>query len=175
VATVSRAWPRTLALVATLACSGVRPVAQVPLAQETLDAAASRIEAFAASREDVELVEGGLRAPWQTWRWEERDVWEPGPPLNYRAEAPWIRHPMPVRERVLVGPSSAVLPWRRMEAVRVHRWPLGTALEFDVEGEPEPFLLGVDSESAGALAEAFDVVRRAHRPRAGAAGTPPAD
>lgn len=162
------AFASTLALLA--GCAGPPPAPPAPLTEEAVRAAAEEVTRSAAARDDLDLVEGGLRGALYTWRWEER--WEDDP----RSFDPWSRQgpDFPLRrrvqERVLVGPEVTEVPWRRLHSVRARHWLLGSGVELGVEGAAEPLLLRTgDAAEADALAAALDLLRRAR----GAAPPPP--
>jgi len=170
-----------LALVFAGGACAQAPEAPPPrLTEEAVRAAAGEIARRAEARDDLDLVEGGLRADVHTWRWEKRWVSEPVGP--WRTGDVAFPPPHVVDERVLVGPERTEVPWRRLRAVRARHWLLGSAVELTVDGAPEPLLLRTaDAEEADALAAALDLLRRARSadppsgadaPAAGGAGSP---
>jgi len=154
-------WPWVaLFVVAQLACGSVRPPADIPVTEASLDEAAAVVRETAARDPNFQLVEGGISVEAYEWSWRDRVVVEPVVVGAVVSPGP----PRVVRERVLEGPARHTFPFRDLAGVAVRRWAIGTSIELSIEGAAEPIIVEMnDEQTAQRLADALDVLRRARQ------------
>jgi hypothetical protein len=152
---------RALALAAALGCGGLHAPVLGPTDAAALADARATLEAAAARRGDIRLVEGGLvlqgltYAPQHSLHWELPEPTRPEGILDPRDH--WV-----VREEVLVGPREVYVELARVRAVWVHAWAVGHGVELELDGEPDRVVLPTaDRAEAELLAAALEHLRRA--------------
>ena len=177
-------------LLAALLCACVRTYAPAPrqVTEESLTDAALVI---LRSIDTVRVVEDGLAVQGHVYVTVVREDFSPFPEsaLDDPRKRVWTLR----EERVLRGPVSFYLPYTSIRAVSVRSWPLWAGVELEVDpiesadAEPprrgplrpgevrishSPVVIRAQSdEEARRLADAIDLVRRAHA----ASDVPPLD